>query len=214
MTHELRVLATGDEAADAAADFLAATADAGARSTWALSGGKTPQRMFARLAAQPVPWSQVEVFQVDERVAPDGDDARNATHLEACLGQELVEFHPMDVTADDLEAAARRYEELLPERFDVVHLGLGPDGHTASLVPDDPVLDVRDRRVAVTNPYEGYRRLTVTFPVLDAARLVVWLVAGEDKREALTRLLDGDTSIPGARVRTERSIVFCDRAAR
>jgi 6-phosphogluconolactonase len=120
----------------------------------------------------------------------------------------------MPVTQRDLEAAAREYEALLPERLDLVHLGLGPDGHTASLVPGDPVLEVRDRRVALTEgEYQGHRRMTLTYPAIDEARQVLWLVTGAEKREALAKLLAGDPSIPAGRVANENIVVVADEAA-
>lgn len=217
MNHEVRTFPDAETAAAAAAALLSERAHAavGASGTcaWALSGGRTPDVMFGALRGLDVPWARTTVFQVDERVAPDGDGSRNATHLLAALGSVLDAFIPMDVTAPDLDDAATRYADALPAHFDVVHLGLGADGHTASLVPGDAVLDVRDRLVAVAGPYEGHLRLTLTYPALDAARLLVWLVAGEDKHEALTRLLDRDVSIPAGRIAAERSIVFADAAA-
>ena len=119
----------------------------------------------------------------------------------------------MPVEDDDLESAAVRYAATLPDRFDIVHLGIGADGHTASLVPGDPVLDVRDRDVAVTDPYEGRRRMTLTYPGLSRAGRVLWLVTGSEKREALRRLLRGDRSIPAARVPVEEQVVVADRSA-
>jgi 6-phosphogluconolactonase len=215
--HEVRTFADAAAAAAAAAAQLADSAAVAVRTsgrcTWALSGGKTPDTMFGVLAGLDVPWAHTSVFQVDERVAPDGDASRNATHLTDALGVDLVDFAAMDVTASDLDDAAARYAALLPAHLDVVHLGLGADGHTASLVPGDAVLEVRDRLVAVAGPYDGHRRLTLTYPVLDAANLLVWLVAGADKHDALARLLDGDTSIPAGRVEAGRSIVFTDTAA-
>ena len=176
--------------------------------TLALSRGA---ELVARLGEEELPWPHVTVFQVDERVAPSGHDDRNLTQLHTALPIEAV--RPMPVEDLDLEAAADRYAAGLPERLDLVHLGLGVDGHTASLVPGDPVLDVRDRLVAVTREYEGRRRMTLTYPALDAAREIVWLVTGESKRDPLSRLLAGDLSIPAARVNNVHQRVVLDRAA-
>jgi 6-phosphogluconolactonase len=153
---------------------------------------------------------------VDERVAPEGDPDRNLTQIDAALpGAALERVRSMPVLDPDLEAAAARYAEQLPERLDLIHLGLGPDGHTASLVPGDAVLDVGDRRVALTaGEYQGRRRMTLTYPALDAARRILWLVTGEDKRDALSLLLAGDRSIPAGRVSAGDAVVVCDRAAR
>lgn len=166
--------------------------------------------LAARLGEEDVPWPQVTVFQVDERVSPVGHEDRNLTQLRAELPPENI--RPLPVDDVDLEAAADRYAAALPERLDLVHLGLGSDGHTASLVPGDPVLDVHDRLAAVTREYEGYRRMTLTYPVLEAAREIVWLVTGESKRAALSRLLAGDVSIPAARIRNEHQRVVIDWA--
>jgi 6-phosphogluconolactonase len=157
----------------------------------------------------------VTIFQVDERVAPDRDPDRNLTQVQAALSAAALErVRPMPVLDDDLDAAAARYAADLPERLDLIHLGLGPDGHTASLVPGDPVLEVTDRSVAPTaGEYQGRRRLTLTYPAIDAARRILWLVSGEDKREALARMLAGDRSIPAGRVAAPDGVVVCDRAA-
>ena len=171
--------------------------------------------MLALLSELPLPWDETRIFQVDERIAPPGSEDRNLTHLILALPIEhQAVVRPMPVTSRDLDAAARDYESGLPERLDLVHLGLGPDGHTASLVPGDPVLEVDDRRVAVTSTaYQGHRRMTLTYPALAGARQIVWLVTGEDKRDALAKLLAGDESIPAGRVGNDKMLVVADQTA-
>lgn len=184
------------------------------RFTLAVSGGHTPWAMFAELAASSLPWGRVATYQVDERVAPDGDPDRNLSHLLSSLPAGAAGgVHAMPVTAGDLEAAAARYAASLPDVFDLVHLGLGADGHTASLVPGDPVLDLDDRDVAVTGVYQGRRRMTLTYPALGRARRILWLVTGADKAEALRRLREGDPSIPAGRVARVRALILADAAA-
>jgi 6-phosphogluconolactonase len=190
-----------------------AVADSG-RFTFAVSGGHTPWTMFRLLAGQEVPWGQVTIFQVDERVAPDGDPDRNLTHLHESLPPTATpDIRAMPVTAPDLEKGADDYARTLPQAFDLVHLGLGPDGHTASLVPGDPVLEVTDRLVAVTGVYQGRRRMTLTYPVLERAPNVLWLITGEDKTDALNRLRAGDPTIPASRISTANALVVADEAA-
>jgi 6-phosphogluconolactonase len=215
--HELEVFADGAAVAARAASYVAAQAReavaAHGRFTFAVSGGHTPWAMFAELAKEDVPWADVELFQVDERVAPEGDPDRNLTHLRESIGDAPARVHPMPVNDPDLEVAAAAYATVLPQRFDLMHLGLGPDGHTASLVPGDPVLEVTDALVAVTQPYQGHQRMTLTYPALTRADQVLWLVTGADKRDPLARLLSGDESIPAGRVLATHSLVLADQAA-
>lgn len=217
--HELEVLPTAPVAALRCSELIAERARAAVVErgafTLALSGGSGPWRAFRLLDDEKVPWRKVEIFQVDERIAPMGDDDRNLTHMQEFLPEVAWKrMHPMPVEADDLEAAAAEYAALLPGRLDLVHLGLGPDGHTASLVPGDPVLEVTDRDVALTaGEYQGRRRMTLTYPMLDRSRELVWLVTGESKIEPLRQLLACDPSIPAGRVRAERSVIIADRAA-
>jgi 6-phosphogluconolactonase len=182
----------------------------------AMSGGRTPWAMLAVLGdLEEMPWAETELFQVDERVAAPGSEDRNLTHLVLGLSLEHQSaLRPMAVTQRDLDAAAREYESSLPDALDLVHLGLGPDGHTASLVPGDGVLDVTDRRVAPTEgAYQDHRRMTLTYPALAGARRIVWLVTGADKRGALEKLLAGDESIPAGRVANDDMVVVADEAA-
>jgi 6-phosphogluconolactonase len=173
------------------------------------------------LAGEDIPWPNVHVFQVDERVAPAGDPDRNLTHLSESLLQHapLPGFHAMPVESADLADAAARYAATLreiagsPPVLDLVHLGLGPDGHTASLVPGDPVVNVTDKDVGLTGPYQGRRRMTLTYPTIDRARRILWLATGDEKAGMLVRLRDGDHAIPGGRVRQDNALVLADRAA-
>lgn len=217
MQHELEVAPDAAAVAARAASYVAARARAAVsargRFTFAVSGGHTPWAMFAELASEDVPWADVELFQVDERVAPAGDPDRNLTHLRESVGDVPARVHPMPVNDADLDAAAAAYATVLPQRFDLVHLGLGPDGHTASLVPGDPVLKVTDALVAVTQPYQGHQRMTLTYPALTRADQLLWLVTGGDKREPLAKLLAGDESIPAGRVLATSSLVLADVAA-
>jgi 6-phosphogluconolactonase len=181
---------------------------------FAVSGGSTPWTMLAELARFELPWSQTALYQVDERVAPAGDEARNLTHLLASLPAAARPcVHAMPVEDADIDAAAQRYARALPDRFDLIHLGLGLDGHTASLVPGDPVLEVFDRDVALSGPYMGRCRMTLTYPVIDRARALLWVVTGADKRDALGRLRWHDSSIPAGRVAADRALVLADVAA-
>jgi 6-phosphogluconolactonase len=215
--HEFRRFSDADAVATAAAEYVAdlarhRTATTG-RFTFAVSGGRTPWAMFEKLAHLDVPWSDVVIYQVDERIAPAGDATRNLTNLEVALGDRRPMIIAMPVNDDDLEAAAASYADALPQHFDLIHLGLGPDGHTASLIPGDPVLDKHDSLVAVTGIYQGEQRMTLTYAALARADQLLWLVTGEDKSAPLSLLLRGDTSIPAGRVAAVRSIVMADEAA-
>jgi len=224
---QTEVLADSRAVAQAAAELIAAdarhcVAERG-RFVLAVSGGHTPAMMLRALAGLPVPWDRVHVFQVDERVAPSGDPARNLTQLHECLLARVPlrpdQVHAMPVDEADPDAAARSYAATLcaiagkPPVLDLVHLGLGVDGHTASLVPGDPSLDVMDAEVALAGPYQGHRRMTLTFPAIDRARRVVWVVTGEEKSEMLQRLLACDRAIPAGRVRQDRATLIVDFAA-
>ena len=217
MHHELETLPDPDAVARAGAAFVAQRARAAVAASgsfhFAVSGGHTPWAMFAELASETVPWEAVVIYQVDERVAPPDDPDRNLTHLHQALGSAPAQVRPMPVNEPDLVAAAGRYAVVLPEHFDLVHLGLGPDGHTASLVPGDPVLSVTDRLVGMTQPYQGRVRMTLTYPALARARQILWLITGADKKEPLARLLAGDITIPAGRVEAAASLVMADRAA-
>ncbi|MGZ5337437.1 MAG: 6-phosphogluconolactonase, partial [Solirubrobacterales bacterium] len=198
---DLEVLADADAVAARGAELIRAAGRFAynERGTFAMaaSGGRDPWAMYGQLEDGDLPWKATEIFQADERVAPAGSDERNLTHLIAALSIGAQgSLRPMPVTDDDLEGAADRYAAALPEALDLVHLGLGPDGHTASLVPGDPVLEVTDRRVALTaGEYQGTRRMTLTYPALAAARRILWIVTGAEKREPLAKLLAGDRSI-------------------
>jgi len=182
--------------------------------TFAVSGGRSPWAMFGDLAGEDFPWAQTSIYQVDERIAPAGDAERNLTLLQESLGAVAsADLRPMPVNDSDLGAAAEAYARSLPARFDLIHLGLGPDGHTASLVPGDPVLAVRDRDVAITGPYVGLQRMTVTYPVLERARALLWLVTGAEKADALRRLRAHDLSIPAGSVPAAHALVLADIAA-
>jgi 6-phosphogluconolactonase len=215
--HELRTFDDPTALAHAAAAYVADRArDIQARGTtftFALSGGKSPWAMFETLAHDNVDWDATRIYQVDERVVREDNDLRNLKSLKAALKGTNAPIEAMDVEADDLEAACWNYGALLPERFDLVHLGIGPDGHCASLVPGDPVLDLTDQLVALSGPYQDTMRMTLTYPALARANQLLWLIAGADKREALAKLLASDPSIPAGRVVAGASLVMADRAA-
>jgi 6-phosphogluconolactonase len=223
----VEVYADADTVAREAAQLIAKEArDAVAtrgKFLMAVSGGKTPWVMLRDLAQEDVPWKGVHVVQVDERVAPEGDPDRNLTHLRESLLEHTPlhpdQIHAMPVESTDAEAACVRYAQTLaeiagsPSVLDLVHLGIGPDGHTASLVPGDPVLDVKDADVALTGIYQGRRRMTLTYPIINRSRRVLWLATGAEKAGMLARLQAGDVSIPAGRVSKDHAVILADCAA-
>src|SRR5258705_2001074 len=224
---KIEIFRDADEVAQKAAEIIAtesrAAVKARGRFIVAVSGGHTPWQLLRALAEEEVPWKDVHVVQVDERVAPAGDPDRNLTHLRESLLQHAPlrseQIYAMPVESPDLAAAAKRYALTLreiagtPPVLDLAHLGLGPDGHTASLVPGDPVLNVTDSDVALTGVYQERRRMTLTYPMLNRSRRILWLVTGSDKVEALARLCAGDVSIPAGRIQAANALVLADQAA-
>jgi len=221
------VFADETSAAQAAAKAIAAEARSAAADrgqfVMAVSGGRTPWIMLRTLAEEELPWERIHIFQVDERVAPRGDVDRNLTHIQESLLEHSPippeQLHAMPVESLDLESAAREYALLLarisgsPPTLDLVHLGLGPDGHTASLVPGEPVLNVTAADVALTGVYQGRRRMTLTYPILNRARKILWLATGSEKTDALLRLRQSDLIIPAGRISRPQAVIFADRAA-
>jgi 6-phosphogluconolactonase len=225
---KIEVYSNADAVAQKAAALVAAEARAAAvaaRGTFvmAVSGGHTPWQMLRALASEDVPWDAVHVVQVDERVAPAGDPDRNLTHLRESLLEHAPlrpeRIHAMPVESSNLQAGCEEYALTLqaiagsPPVLDLIHLGLGPDGHTASLVPGDAVLEIKDADVAPTGLYQGRRRMTLTYPILNRCRRVLWLVTGNEKAEMLQRLHVGDVQIPAGRVRADHALVLADRTA-
>lgn len=224
---QIEILADADAVAKKAATTIAADARAAVaargRFIMAVSGGHTPWVMLRELANEEVPWANVHVFQVDERIAPAGDPDRNLTHLRASLLEHVPlppeQIYAMPVELPDIEAAAKQYAQTLeqiagkPPVLDLAHLGLGPDGHTASLVPNDPVLNVTDADVGLTGIYMGRRRMTLTYPVLNRSRRILWLVDGAGKVSALAKLRAADPSVPAGRISQAQALLLADRAA-
>jgi 6-phosphogluconolactonase len=224
---EIEVLADPESVARKAAGVIAAEARAAiaarGRFVVAISGGHTPWIMLRELAHEDIPWTAVHIVQVDERVAPTGHSDRNLTHLQESLLEHAPlrpeQIHAMPVESSDLRSAAKHYALTLseiagsPPVLDLVHLGLGPDGHTASLVPGDAILQVTSQDVALTGVYQGRRRMSLTYPIIDRSRRVLWLVTGAEKIEMLARLRNADVSIPAGRISGNKALVLADRAA-
>jgi len=223
---KIEVFSDDESTARAAAKYIAAEAAAAVaarrRFVMAVSGGRTPWIMLRALASEELPWEHVHVVQVDERVAPAGHPDRNLTHLLESLAHSPIrpeQIHAMPVESPDLAAGVAQYAATLryiagsPPILDLVHLGLGPDGHTASLVPGDPVLNVTDTDIARTGEYQGRRRMTLTCPMINRARRILWLATGSEKGGMLARLRQGDQSIPAGKISQERAVIFADQAA-
>jgi 6-phosphogluconolactonase len=216
--------AVAQKAAAQIAQIARETVAARGKFVFAVSGGRTPWQMLRALATEDVPWHAIHIAQVDERVAPAGDPARNLTNLHASLLEHApidpTHIHAMPVESTDLNAAAHQYQSELerlcrkPAIIDLIHLGLGPDGHTASLVPGDAVLNVNDVDVAMTaGLYQGRRRMTLTYPIINRARQILWIVTGDDKPKALVQLKNADQSIPAGRVNQQHATVLADQSA-
>jgi len=221
------ILSTSDAVAARAAQIIASDARAAVaarrRFVMAVSGGRTPWQMLRALANEEMPWANVHVVQVDERIAPAGDKDRNLTHLcESLLSHAPIpenQIHAMPVEDADLDQACRDYTALLnsicgnPAVIDLTHLGLGPDGHTASLIPGDPVCEVHDAEVALTGLYQNRRRMTLTYPILNRSRHVLWVVTGAEKAPMLPRLLAGDAGIPAGPIAQANATLLADAPA-
>ncbi len=223
---KITLLPDAEVVAKAAAEILATEARAAISSRGrfliAVSGGKTPWAMLREFSSKDLPWEQVHIFQIDERLAPEGDPDRNLTHLLESLKNAPLpaeNIHPMPVNAADPVEGARTYEKTLskycghPPVLDLAHLGLGPDGHTASLIPQDPVLDVVDRDVALTGLYQGRTRMTLTYPMLNRARHILWLATGAEKAPMIARLKAADSSIPAGLIEQSHAHLLADKAA-
>jgi 6-phosphogluconolactonase len=224
---KIKIVADPDSVASEAARFIANEASVAVKDhgsfVMAVSGGRTPWLMLRDLGLEDLPWAAVHIVQVDERIAPAGNPDRNLTHLyESLLAHAPLppeHIYPMPVESPDLQAASAQYAQALekiagsPPVLDLVHLGLGPDGHTASLIPGDPVDSVIDADVALTGIYQDRRRMTLTYPILNRSRRLLWIVTGSEKAEILARLLAEDPSIPAGRIRSDHALVIADRAA-
>jgi 6-phosphogluconolactonase len=224
---EIEVLTDADavahEAARKIAEIARKTVAESGRFVMALSGGTTPWKMLRALGHEDIPWEYMHVFQVDERIAPQGHRDRNLTHLIEILLEfaALNEDHiyAMPVEMNDLESAAICYYKTLcqlagsPPILDLVHLGLGVDGHTASLVPNDEVLKVDESDVAISGIYQGRQRMTLTYPIINRSRNILWVITGKEKVSMLKRLLVADSSFPAGRICQDNAFVLADMDA-
>lgn len=221
------IYSTAEEVAAQAAKYIEEKIRAGilekGQFSLAISGGRTPWEMMKILVKAKLRWEKVNIFQVDEREAPDGHPDRNLTQLFQSLeGSGIltrVNIFPMHTVADDLSAETEKYSKIIHQVtgegiLDLVHLGLGSDGHTASLIPGDPVCEVTDRDIALTEqPYQGRKRMTMTYPLINRAKEIVWIVTGKEKAEMLKRLQNQDPGIPAGRINPANSLILADEAA-
>lgn len=224
---EIEIFADAADLARKASAIVAVEARAAltlrGRFVLAVSGGKTPWLMFRDLADEQIDWNYVHLVQVDERIAPAGHPDRNLTHLQESLLSHVPippeNVHAMPVEATEIQAAAKAYAQTLsliagsPPVLDLVHLGLGPDGHAASLIPGDPVLNINQTDVALTGEYQGRRRMTLTYPIINRSRRILWLISGGDKAVRLKQLVDADRSIPAGRISHDQALVLAESAA-
>jgi 6-phosphogluconolactonase len=232
---ELNIAVDAESLAHAAAETFAAVAadaiDARGAFCVALSGGSTPRRLFERLGGEPytdaIDWRHCEIFFSDERfVPPDSPESNFHLARETLLSKVEASVHPVPTMGIDPPEAAERYEkevrEIVPAgtdgvpRFDLILLGLGPDGHTASLFPGTNALRVRDRLVAPNYVAKlNAWRVTFTYPLINAARVVAFLVEGQEKAQRVAQVLGGHEDLPAEGVRPEdgRLLWLLDRAA-
>lgn len=223
---EIRTFQSADQVAKEAASYIADRIRENiARKghfTFAISGGRTPWAMIKELAKEDLPWEKTFLFQVDERIAPDTHPDRNLTQLFKVIeGSKLVlrlNIFPMRVNAEDLSEACADYESHINRmtgngKLDLIHLGIGTDGHTASLVPDDPILEVMEKGVDITgNAYQGRLRMSLTYPLINQAEKILWVITGEEKAEMLNRLLHKDQSIPAGKIDQHHAIVLTEES--
>ncbi|HET6628625.1 MAG TPA: 6-phosphogluconolactonase [Woeseiaceae bacterium] len=223
---KIRVTADADELALQAAAWIGEQARTAIAEreifSLALSGGRGPHGLFEALAREKIDWRRVHLFQVDERAAPLESPERNFRAIVSLLVDRVSipceQLYPMPVAGKDLEAGAADYAATL-ERvlgagrvLDLVHLGLGEDGHTASLLPGDPACE-SGAPVIVSREHEGFRRLSLNYQLLSGARQRCWFVTGAAKSEVLMRALDGDPGIPAGRIERQGTWFFVDQAA-
>jgi 6-phosphogluconolactonase len=224
---EIRTFQTAEEVAKEAANYLAdRIREQLAKKnffTMAISGGRTPWEMIKELAKEDLEWEKVFLFQVDERIAPDGHPDRNLTQLFKSIENTKLptrlNIFPMHVIAEDLDLACEEYADYIKSitetgKLDLVHLGMGADGHTASLIPGDEVLEVQDKTVALTShPYQGRKRMTLTYPLINQAEKILWIITGEEKAEMLERLLQQDPTIPAGKINQSHAIILTEESA-